>query len=65
MFIEAKYFFKIRELRFQREVGSSRFLSNFISCTFVEGGVKEAQRAEISGRKLTSIPSANTFNPLI
>lgn len=39
---QGKIFFKIRELRFQREAESSGCLSNFISCTFDEGGVKEA-----------------------
>ena len=48
------FFFPVRELGFQREVGSSRSLSDFTSCTCVEGGVKEAWRAKISDRKLTS-----------
>ena len=53
-FRQKKFFFPVRELGFQREVGSSRSLSDFTSCTCVEGGVKEAWRAKISERKLTS-----------
>lgn len=60
-----KMFSKERELRFQREVESSGCLSDFTSCTLVEGGAKEAGRARISGGKLPSVPSGNTFNPLL
>ena len=54
MFIETNYFLSVRELGFQREVGSRRSLSDFMSCTCVGGGVKEAWRAKISERKFTS-----------
>ena len=56
MLIATIFFFSVRELGFQREVGSSRSFSDFTSRTCVEGGVKEAWRAKISERKLTSTP---------